>query len=112
MLEYLIEGLLVVILLVVVFLYISLKKRKEIAGIDQTKLSGDISAKIRDDISKAVRETVSEVPECVGGVSGTLKSVVELFEKIATPEEREELTDGFAKGDADVSEKTRRVKEG
>lgn len=31
-----------------------------------------------------------------------MKSVVELFEKITTPEEMEELTDGFARGDADV----------
>jgi len=78
-----IVGLLVVILLGLVFLGISLKKRKEIAEIDSTKLSEDISAKIRDDVSKAVLETVSEVSERVGGVSNTLKSTVELFEKMS-----------------------------
>jgi hypothetical protein len=109
MLEYVIVGLLVTILLGLVLLGISLRKRK--VGIDLTKLSEGISAKIREDIAKAVRETVSEVSERVGGVSGTLKSVVELFEKIATPEEMEELKDGFARGDADVIEKTGKLKE-
>jgi predicted Holliday junction resolvase-like endonuclease len=83
MLEYLIVVLLVVILLGVVFLGISLRKRKETAEIDATKLSEDISARIREDVSKAVRETVSEVSERVGGVSNTLKSTVELFEKMS-----------------------------
>jgi predicted Holliday junction resolvase-like endonuclease len=82
MLEYVIVGLLVVILLGLVLLGISLRKRKETAEIDATKLSEDISARIKEDVSKAVRETVSEVSERVGGVSSTLKSVVELFEKI------------------------------
>ncbi|RJS68334.1 hypothetical protein CW714_10315 [Methanophagales archaeon] len=82
MLEYVIVGLLVTILLGLVLLGISLRKRKEAVGIDLTKLSEGISAKIKEDISKAVRETVSEVSERVGGVSGTLKSVVELFEKL------------------------------
>ena len=82
MLEYVIVGLLIAILLGLAFLGISLKKRKEAIEIDSTKLSEDISAKIREDVSKAVRETISEVSERVGGVSSTLKSVVELFEKI------------------------------
>ena len=82
MLEYVIVGLLVTILLGLVLLGISLRKRKEAVGIDLTKLSEGISAKIKEDISKVVRETVSEVSERVGGVSGTLKSVVELFEKL------------------------------
>lgn len=82
MLEYVIVGLLVVILLGLALLGISLKKRKEVKEIDTTKLSEDISARVREDVSKAVRETVSEVSERVGGVSGTLKSVVELFEKL------------------------------
>ena len=83
MLDYVIVGLLAAILLGLVLLGISLRKRKEIAEIDSTKLSEDISAKIRDDVSKAVRETVSEVSERVGGVSGTLKSTIELFERMS-----------------------------
>ena len=59
MLEYVIVGLLAAILLGLVLLGISLRKRKGIAEIDSTKLGEDISAKIRDDVSKAVRETVS-----------------------------------------------------
>ena len=82
MLEYVIVGLLIAILLGLAFLGISLEKRKEAIEIDSTKLSEDISAKIREDVSKAVRETISEVSERVGGVSSTLKSVVELVEKI------------------------------
>lgn len=82
MLEYVIVGLFMAILLGLVILGILLRKRKEMIEIDATKLSEDISAKIREDVSKAVRETVSEVSERVGGVSSTLKSVVELFEKI------------------------------
>jgi len=82
MLEYVIVGLLLAILLGLVLLGISLKKRKEEVEIDLTKLSESVAAKIREDISKAVRETVSEVSERIGGVSGTLKSVVEAFEKL------------------------------
>ena len=83
MLEYVIVALLVTILLGLILLGISLRKRKEIAEIDSTKLSEDISARIREDVSKAVRETVSEVSERVGGVSGTLKSTIELFERMS-----------------------------
>ena len=53
-----------------------------VGGIDATRLSEDIAARIKEDVSKAVRETVSEVSERVGSVSSTLKSVVELFEKM------------------------------
>ena len=70
------------ILVGVVLLGISLRKRKEAVGIDATRLSEDIAARIKEDVSKAVRETVSEVSERVGSVSSTLKSVVELFEKM------------------------------
>ena len=79
---YVILGLLVAILVGVVLLGISLRKRKEAVGIDATRLSEDIAARIKEDVSKAVRETVSEVSERVGSVSSTLKSVVELFEKM------------------------------
>ena len=79
---YVILGLLVAILVGVVLLGISLRKRKEAVGIDATRLSEDIAARIKEEVSKAVRETVSEVSERVGSVSSTLKSVVELFEKM------------------------------
>ncbi len=81
MLEYVIIGLLVTILLVLVILGISLRRRETVA-VDTTKLSEDISTRLREDVSRAVREAVSEVSERVGGVSTTLKSVAELFERI------------------------------
>ena len=79
---YVILGLLVAILVGVVLLGISQRKRNEAVGIDATRLSEDIAARIKEEVSKAVRETVSEVSERVGSVSSTLKSVVELFEKM------------------------------
>ena len=76
---YVILGLLVAILVGVVLLGISQRKRNEAVGIDATRLSEDIAARIKEEVSKAVRETVNEVSERVGSVSSTLKSVVEFI---------------------------------